>query len=258
MSLNDGTDIKFSRESLYPEAHYPSVSEYAELISAQAEAHPDEPLDGAISDAKSAFYLITADEESSMLSTVDLCVSDPSGIPKEIDLVGVHLTNFFGGTISSDIFCISSYAVQWLHNKGNKAPRSVVYVDDGGIVDCRSKLTNSHEEYNNIGRLIWGQNGISMTKQARWEERLIVVGWDFDMRRSIMRVTPKLRTLCKIFILIFENIDLNAKKARFEDVEKLAGCLEWISKCTPIAKGFTSSFHASLAIRDRNYSKPGK
>ena len=63
-----------------------------------------------------------------------------------------------------------------------------------------------------------------------------------------MRVTPKLRTLCKICILIFENITVNAKKARFEDVEKLAGCLEWISRCTPIAKGFTSSFHASLAI----------
>jgi hypothetical protein len=101
-----------------------------------------------------------------------------------------------------------------------------VYVDDGGIVDRRSMLITSHEEYNTIGRLIWGQNGISMTKQARWEERLIVVGWDFDMRRSMMRVTPKLRTLCKVFILIFEKISLNAKKARFEDVEKLAGSLE--------------------------------
>ena len=105
----------------------------------------------------------------------------------------IYLVGIFGFKIAGNIYCMLGDVVTQKHNLHRRVPRSMTYIDDGILIDARSRIKDSLAEYITLVRDVFGPDGVNMDKVSSWDSRLVAIGWEFDF--DAWRVQPKARGL---------------------------------------------------------------
>jgi hypothetical protein len=103
----------------------------------------------------------------------------------------IYLVGIFGFKIAGNIYCMLGDVVTQKHNQARATPRSLTYIDDGILIDARSRIRSSLEEYLGLVRDVFGPDGVNMDKVNVWESKLVALGWEFDF--YTWRLQPKMR-----------------------------------------------------------------
>lgn len=245
LSVNAGYDLATS-DQFYPPPILPTVATISEMCCQQRDAFPGEPLGAATADVKSAYCQIPLSEEAACLRTSRLEVENK-------DILLIYLSAIFGDTRAGHVYNVISSAIDKLHNFGHKVPRSKTYVDDGVIVTAARLLGISLNEYLDLIRLFFGEEGIAQDKiVVQVSEQLIAIGWEWDLSPSVWRVRPKPQGLVKLYLSLFYSFpvectaETDGRKFSCKSITQIAGLLIWYAAVIPSGNAFIYSLYQSL------------
>jgi hypothetical protein len=122
----------------------------------------------------------------------------------------------------------------------------LTYIDDGILIDARSGIRRSLEEYLGLVRDVFGPDGVNMEKVNMWESKLIALGWEFDF--TTWKVQPKMRGLAKLLKFVFVVVPLGASTIHEKDLERLCGLLNWYAPGIPAGTAFIASLYQCKAF----------
>ena len=245
VSVNSGYDLEAS-DAFYPPPILPTVASISEMCCCQRDAFPGEPLGAATADVKSAYCQIPLSVEAAYHRAARLEV-------EKQDVLLVYLSSIFGDTRAGHVYNVISSAIDKLHNHGHLIPRSQTYVDDGIIVTAAKLLGVTLEEYLNLIRLFFGEDGIAHDKVVvQVSQQLIAIGWHWDLSPSVWRVRPKPEGLVKLYLHLFYSFpiacttDTDGRQFTCRSIMQLAGLLIWYAAVIPSGNAFVYSLYQSL------------
>jgi hypothetical protein len=255
-SLNSGTDITAS-DILYPPPSLPTVHSICELACQQrSRLPPNDHLDGATADVKSAYCQIPQSTASAMLHATKLFLKCG------LQILVIYLTVIFGYTRAGHIYNVIGNAISKLHNLGLSINESETYVDDGIIICPSKKIHQSLQRYISIVKAFFGPDGISENKVVIFPQSLIAIGWHWDFSNDRWTVQPKERGLIKMHLLLFyifpPECTASSDHRLFSrrTILKLAGLLNWYAVVIPSGPSFVLSLYRSAGFGDINAKVP--
>lgn len=231
-AFNDCLDRRALR-LLYPKVQLTSATQVAELACRARQDNPGEALHGATMDVSGAYNLVGAN--------VDYCLDTATRLG---DVVIIFLTNQWADAAGGDAYGVISTAIDAKHNVERR--RSVTYVDDTILVNTCQKLTTDMTDMDEIFRVALGPDGQNEEKRIRFENSLVALGAEFDLRPEVWRAAPKERNRWKLEYAMFVQIPEGSTYVAIDDLRSVAGLLLWHSNTLVVGKSFLYTIYDSI------------
>ena len=250
-SLNDGIDAE-SSDKIYVPSRLPNLSDLCNRCQ-EARARADESgekICGAIIDVADAYRQITLSYEAMLHRTVMLYIGDENPKPH----IAFILVNNFGDSRAGHVYNIAGKFVDHFHEKRMSYKCSETYIDDTAMVDKESGIDKAIQMCKEPIVDMFHDGGIKADKCMKWEEKLIALGWEFDLSREVWRVAPKERGRIKLYLSLFVLLPIDLEKAgkekmvKIKTLECLASLLSWYSAVFRIAKPFTNAIWRNIGF----------
>ena len=223
---------------MYPKPVLPLMPDIAELACRQRDKYPGQQLCGATVDVSSAYNQFPQSVNSAMQQAVQLKIDN--GIGGFIAIIIILLVGMFGHTLAGDIYCQLAQGFDEKHNMNLETKRSTTYIDDAVIIDPRSLIVASVDEYIGHVETLFGKDKVvNMKKVKIWDTGLIGIGWQFNFES--WTVQPKDMGLAKLMFRLFRLVPIGTKSCQRQDLEQLSGSLVWYAAGLPAGKSFVSS-----------------
>jgi hypothetical protein len=165
---------------------------------------------------------------------------------EEGDVVAIYLVGVFGFTRAGHIYCLFARAIDFLHNAGRPIPASVTYIDDGILVGPQAVLDSDVPAYCEIVTSVFCPDACNRKKTRMHGRELVALGWMFQLRSDIWRVSPKPRAIRKIFAALFLWIPPGMVKVENEMLRRVVSLLSWYLRAIPSGTAFLASLFACL------------
>jgi hypothetical protein len=237
-SVNDCVDSEAS-VTTYKRPSLPLLPDIAEMACRQRDELGHRELAGATVDVTSAYHQFGQSVETAKYQATLLRIPSPCGGSSWMQIVIIYLVGIFGFKIAGDIYCMLGDVVTQKHNLHRPVPRSMTYIDDGILIDARTRIQNSLAEYIALVRDVFGPDGVNMDKVCSWDSKLVAIGWEFDF--DAWRVQPKARGLAKLIHFLFVVIPMGSTTVHERDLERLCGLLNWYAPGIPAGSAFIAS-----------------
>ena len=200
ISINEGTDLMES-DKHYPPTVLPTVKDLCELAETQRDIYESlgEELEGATLDIADAYRQFTVSLPAILHRTVMLTI-------KGTKYIVFALTGWFGDTRAGHCYNLFGSYIDFKHNQSISPAgriRSLTYVDDGMLIDAKSKLQSSRSDYEQHAVEICGPNAVETRKNIYHGQDLECIGWRINLRYNQWRVSPKIKAVDKIFTALF-------------------------------------------------------
>ena len=244
-SLNEGVDI-VQHDIEFPFERPPGVGDICERLCVLRARGNGEPLCGATADVHSAYQQVRASAEKSIL----LC----SQIG---DILVFHLTCIFGETRASHCYEVFRVAIDAAHNFGQPYRRSDTYADDGILANVASRIQSDVDDYESIVSSLFGCDGIDKAKTKLFHQRLVAIGWDFNLDPAVWRVVPKDRSQRKMAFALFVRIPPGTVSVLPKTLESVISLLTWHSQVLRQGRSFLYTLFNDLAHARPDPSIPG-
>jgi hypothetical protein len=244
ISINEGTDLSRS-DHFYPKVDLPSARDLCELAEVQRACYEPqgEVLEGATIDISDAYRQFTVSIDAIMNRTVMIVING-------VQYIVFALCGWFGDTRAGHAYNLTGSYIDFRHHQFQPQRRSLTYVDDGMLIDAKSRLQGSREEYKRAARDIHGPEAVSAEKDIVCGQDMVGIGWHLNLRYEVWRISPKAKAIDKIFTALFFRIPLDIcnedkvfKLSRRTFLE-IAGLLSWYSEVLCVGKAFVHSLFA--------------
>ena len=256
-SLNDGVDIVASDEFYVP-TNLPTLSDLCDRCQEASERARNlgEKVCGAIIDVADAYRQITLSYDAVLHRTVVLYIGDE--MKPHIAFI---LVNNFGESRAGHIYNIAGKYVDFAHEKAMGYKCSETYIDDTTMIDIESRIDDAMIQCKKPIIDMFEETGIKDEKCKKWVEKLIALGWEFDLSPEVWRVAPKERGRIKLYMSLFVILPVDIDRAMSEKLvtvktlECLASLLSWYSAVFRIAKPFTNAIWRNVGFGRSDHTK---
>jgi hypothetical protein len=252
MSFNEGYDCDES-DAWYPPTKLPDIRDICELACVKrARFEGVEPLSSATMDVYKAYRQVVADLETSKLTSIIIEVNGKSY------MVYTHV-GFFGHTRTGHAYNVLGGFIDYKHNleytlkhkdrPGEKA--SVTYIDDTIVIDSESSMQEDRGSLKRIIKGLHGKEAVKPAKDILHGLDLQAIGWQFNLRYDIWRVSPKPRAIGKIYAAVFHLLPKNfcdentEVKVTRRLLLSIASLLSWYSVGLKLGNSFVHSLYKS-------------
>lgn len=249
-SLNDGIDIEASDEFYVP-TRLPTLSDLCDRCQEARERaqRSGERICGAIIDVADAYRQVTLTYEAVLHRTVVIYIGDE--MKPHIVFI---LVNNFGESRAGHIYNMAGLYVDFAHEKAMGYKCSDTYIDDTAMIDIESRIDDAMLECKKPITDMFEEGGIKDEKCKKWIEKLIALGWEFDLSPEVWRVAPKERGRIKLYMSLFMLLPVDIDRAKSEKLvtvktlQCLASLLSWYSAVFRIAKPFTNAIWRNVGF----------
>ena len=257
-SLNKGIDDTMSDEKYVP-TRLPTLTDLCDRCQ-EARTRADEEgekICGAIIDVADAYRQITLSYDAMLHRTVVLYIGERNPKPH----LAFILVNNFGDSRAGHVYNIAGKYVDYFHEKQMGYKCSETYIDDTAMVDKESGIDKAIQACKEPIFDMFHEGGIKADKCKKWENRLIALGWEFDLSREVWRVAPKERGRIKLYLSLFVllpmDLDMAGKEklVMVKTLECLASLLSWYSAVFRIAKPFTNAIWRNVGFGRGDHTK---
>ena len=239
-SRNASIDQKLLDETYRPEV-LTNASELSEAACVIRDRHPTEKIYGTMIDVTNAYG-----QNLQSVATAKTCCSLVKTVVEgsEIVVVCIYAEMVFGGTESGAAYALLGRAINWAHNRAYR--QSARYVDDHSLINAASKIEQSEVLCVRIITALFGRFGVNPKKLIRYEEDLISIGWEFNLRRDVWTVKPKPKGIRKLFAAVFLHIAVGQKVVKAKLMEEVVGVLNHYLRVIPLAETSIKSLYACM------------
>lgn len=238
MSLNDGMDREAS-DKYYVPTVLPTLAGICQMAQGalSKSQEMDDTVVGATIDVAGAYNQFTLSFEASLHRAVMIYLGD-----QKIPYVCVILVNNFGDARAGHVYNIAGTFIDWHHNQ--LRDRSKTYIDDGVMIDIRKLIEASRADYRVPIHILFGISGIAEPKDVFMEQDLVALGWHFNLRDGVWRVSPKKRAIEKMYAMLFILLPGNCTdhdvmiSVTRRQLHSLASILSWYSAVLKVGRPF--------------------
>ena len=223
-SVNSSVD-DVSSDMRYPMRPLPLLPDLAEMACQQRDLYPDEPLGGATIDISDGYHHFAQTAASAKRHATQIQIPRPGVPDASMIVVCIYVVGIFGSKKAGNIFCTANGMVDEIHNRGYKVKRSLTYIDDTMILGPRRFIRPWLQECVDAALSVWGDGVVNPEKRNCWDDRLIGIGWDLDLKS--WRAQPKDRGMAKLVVALFDVVPPAATLVKERDMDHLKGLLQW-------------------------------
>jgi hypothetical protein len=239
-SRNASMDRKLLDKTYKPEV-LTNASELSEVACNVRDRYPAEKVYGTMIDVTNAYG-----QNLQSVATAKTCCSLVKTVVDDVEIVVVciYMEMVFGGTESGAAYALLGRAIDWAHNRTYK--QSSRYVDDHSLINAASRINQSESLCVRIITALFGRYGVNPKKLIRYEEDLISIGWQFNLRRDVWTVKPKPKGIRKLFAAVFVHIKIGQNVVKAKMMEEVVGVLNHYLRVIPLAETSIKSLYACM------------
>jgi len=218
-----------------------NASELSEVACNVRDRYPAEKVYGTMIDVTNAYG-----QNLQSVATAKTCCSLVKTVVDDVEIVVVciYTEMVFGGTESGAAYALLGRAIDWAHNRTYK--QSSRYVDDHSLINAASRINQSESLCVRIITALFGKCGVNPKKLIRYEEDLISIGWQFNLRRDVWTVKPKPKGIRKLFAAVFVHIKIGQNVVKAKMMEEVVGVLNHYLRVIPLAETSIKSLYACM------------